>query len=125
MRAYYDERPAVLGAVGNGSFLYRYDIEEVAAPAMGDGEEARTQWTCEEVTVWSPVTANKITEAVIVDRWEASYEQKLVNEYNAAQLGLYGADEATEKEERYKTFLAQRAALKARVDADCATLNIR
>lgn len=55
-------------------------------------------------------------------------EQKLINEYNAANLGVYGgsksSDEAKAKIASYKDFLAARAALKAQIDADCAELNI-
>ena len=58
----------------------------------------------------------------------ANYEQKLINEYNAANLGVYGgsksSDEAKAKIASYKDFLAARATLKAQIDADCAELNI-
>lgn len=74
--------------------------------------------------MWSPLTANRITEAVITDRWNANYEQKLVNEYNAAKLGLYDTDEAKTRIKAYTDYLTERAALKAQVDADCADLNI-
>nr|DAL46846.1 MAG TPA_asm: hypothetical protein [Caudoviricetes sp.] len=51
-----------------------------------------TEYCYESVTVWSPLTPNRITEAVITDRYDTNYEQKLINEYNAAinilQLGL-------------------------------------
>lgn len=130
MQAFYDKKPSVLEAVGNGSYLYRYNIEETEAPATdGNAEgEARKQWTCKEVTVWSPVTSNKITQAVIAAEWDSDYEQKLVNEYNAAALGLYGSktsDEAKERTAAYKSFLEARATLKAQVDADCAELGVK
>jgi len=129
--ANYDNKPAVFEAVGNGSYHYRYNIVEVA-PETPKGEseeqEQKAHWECEEVTVWAPVTANKITEAVLKGRWSVDREQKLANEYNAANLGLYGAktsDEAKAKIEAYKTFLEERAALKTQVDADCAELGIK
>ena len=75
--------------------------------------------------VWSPVTSNKITEAVITDVCDHNYEQKLVNEYNAAQLGLYGPEEAKKHIDAYTEYLNTRAALKAQVDADCAELGIK
>lgn len=130
--AHYDEKPSVLEAVGNGSFLYRFNISEQPCEADAQTEDeqlTRTQWTCDEVTVWSPLTANKITEAVIAAFCPASHEQKLVNEYNAATLGLVGGSktsaEAKEKTEAYKDFLAKRTALKEQVDADCEALGIR
>ena len=122
-------------AVGNGSFKYRFDITEktpeAAATSSDDSsaqEEQKTQWQCQEVIVWSPVTSNKITEAVITEVCDHNYEQKLVNEYNAAQLGLYGtktSDEAKKHIAAYTEYLNTRATLKAQVDADCAKLGIK
>ncbi len=135
MKAYYDEKPSVISEVGNGSILYRYGITEVEAEqgqSQTDTEseeqaEAKKQFVCNEVVVWKPVTSNRITEAVITDRWDSNYEQKLINEFNAAQLGLLGAkssDEAKARISAYTDYLTERAELKAQVDADCATLGI-
>lgn len=135
MLAFYDNKPSVLEAVGNGSFKYRFDITEktpeAAATSSDDSsaqEEQKIQWQCQEVIVWSPVTSNKITEAVITEVCDHNYEQKLVNEYNAAQLGLYGtktSDEAKKHIAAYTEYLNTRSALKAQVDADCAELGIK
>lgn len=131
--ANYDAQPSILEAVGNGSYLYRFNIEEKTSEVHAEGENepvsTRTSWDCDEVVVWSPLTSNKITEAVISTICPASHEQKLVNEYNAATLGLVGgsktSDEAKQRIAAYKEFLEYRAALKAKVDADCETLGIR
>lgn len=132
MLAFYDNKPSVLEAVGNGSFKYRFDITEktpeAAATSSDDSsaqEEQKTQWQCQEVTVWSPVTSNKITAAVITEVCDINYEQKLVNEYNAAQLGMYGPEEAQKHIDAYTEYLNTRAAIKAQVDADCAELGIK
>ena len=134
MLAFYDNKPSILEAVGNGSYKYRFDITEKTtevASSSVDGstqEEQKTQWQCQEVVVWSPITSNKITEAVITEVCEHNYEQKLVNEYNAAQLGLYGAktsEEAKKHITAYTEYLNTRSALKAQVDADCAELGIK
>lgn len=131
MQAFYDSKPSKFEAVGNGSYLYRFNIQEVAVEPSGEGEdtEQRTQWSCEEVTVWSPVSSNKITEAVIGEKWDSDYEQKLINEYNGAQLGLYGgsksSDEAKAKIAKYKDFLEARTELKKQIDADCEELDIK
>ena len=128
--AFYDEKPSKLEAVGNGSYLYRFNIEEVV-PELIEGEEQQertSQWKCDEVTVWSPLTANKITEAVIGTICPVTHEQKLVNEFNAANLGMVGgsktSDEAKERIAAYKEFLEYRNTLKAQVDEDCAELGI-
>ena len=128
-RSYYDARPSKFEAVGNGSYIYRWDIQEEDAPQHQIiAETPRKQYSCYEVVVWATVTSNKITEAAIRAMWDANYEQKLINEYNAANLGVYGgsksSDEAKAKIASYKDFLAARATLKAQIDADCAELNI-
>ena len=82
---------------GNGSYVYRFNIQKVEnpSPAETDGVTAQAeapvkeQWKCEEVTVWSPLSSNKITERVITEKWDNNQEQKLVNEFNAANLGMY------------------------------------
>ena len=70
MLAFYDNKPSVLEAVGDGSYKYRFDIKEIKSDVTtfddsNTPKEQRTQWQCQEVTVWSPVTSNKITKAVI------------------------------------------------------------
>lgn len=130
--AYYDHQPSVFEAVGNGSTRYRFNIQEVEAgnaqtsgnePQQGEGE-TRTQWQCDEVVVFAPLSANKITQAVISYKWDSDYEQKLINEYNAANLGLIDGSKSSEaakaKIQAYKDFLLERASLKEQIDADCA-----
>ena len=123
MKAIYDNQPEVLGALGNGAYRYRWNISEVEIE-MGHDEVAK-KWQCEEVTVWPTLTANKITKAVISEIWPTDYEQKLVNEYNAAQLGVYDEETAAKKVEQYRAFLVERNRIKAQVDKDCEALGIR
>ena len=123
MKAIYDNQPEVLGELGNGAYRYRWNISEVEME-MGHDEVAK-KWQCEEVTVWPTLTANKITKAVIAELWPSDYEQKLVNEYNAAQLGVYDEATATKKVEQYRTFLVERNRIKAQMDNDCEALGIR
>ena len=127
MKATYDNEPSVLEAVGNGSHRYHYDIKAVKTESAekSSGEESRTHYECQEVIVWEPITSNKITEAVIADKWDGNQEQKLINEYNAIQLGITtDIAEISIKTAAYKEFLVERAQLKAIVDADCKTLGI-
>lgn len=132
MQAFYDNQPKKLEAVGNGSFRYRYNIREEEKPVQesensetAQEAQAQPQWVCEEVTVWAPLSANKITEKVLTERWDGNYEQKLVNEYNSAQMGLLSKEEAAARIEAYRAFLTERTALKSQVDADCAELGIK
>lgn len=133
MQAFYDEKPSVIEAVGNGSFLYRYNISEetveVKSETESDPVASKTHWVCQEVTVFAPLTSNRITEEVIVERWGSTYEQKLVNEYNAASLGLIGGSKASEEAksriEAYKAFLTERDAIKKQIDKDCEEHGIK
>ena len=132
MQAFYDNQPKKLEAVGNGSFRYRYNIREEEKPVQASENsetaqeaQAQPQWVCEEVTVWAPLSANKITEKVLTERWDGNYEPKLVNEYNSAQMGLLSEEEAAARIEAYRAFLTERTALKSQVDADCAELGIK
>ena len=132
MQAFYDNQPKKLEAVGNGSFRYRYNIREEEKPVQASENsetaqeaQAQPQWVCKEVTVWAPLSANKITEKVLTERWDGNYEQKLVNEYNSAQMGLLSEEEAAARTEAYRAFLTERTALKSQVDADCAELGIK
>ena len=130
MVAFYDNKPSIFEAVGNGSYIYRWNIEEVqVSEQANEGEQEagsnRVQYRCEEVLVWGTVTSNKITQAVISAIAGSDHEQKLINEYNAAVLGLLSSEEADRTISAYKAFLERRAAIKAQVDADCAELGIR
>ncbi len=110
-------------AVGNGSFLYRWDIveEEAGSDPAGDGDTpAAGRWKCREVTVWTSLTRERITEAVIATIWPADCEAKLINDYNAANLGMLGEEYI----DRYRDFLAERKTIKERIAEDCEELNI-
>lgn len=127
MKATYDNEPSVLEAVGNGSHRYHYDIKAVKTESAekSSGTESITKYECQEVIVYEPITSNKITEAVIADKWDGNQEQKLINEYNAIQLGITtDKAEITSKTAAYKEFLAERVRLKTIVDADCKILGI-
>lgn len=122
MKAQYDAQPSKFEDIKNGSIVYRYNITEEQSPS-GDAS-AKTHWTCDEVYVWQQVTSSKVVSAVISDRWEANHEQKLVNEYYSAVLGIIEGEEADAAIAAYKTFLVERRALKASVEADCAEAGI-
>ena len=126
MQVFYDNRPSILEKVGDGSYRYRWNITEVEMPnnMMEDNEETRTQWSCDEVIIFAPLSPNKITEKVIAELWDSNYEQKILNEYNASILGMYNEETANNKINKYKEFLRQREAIKHQIDEDCKKLNI-
>lgn len=119
--AYYDNKPSKFEANGDGSYTYRWNINEVL---ISSGENEETKWQCEEVTVWSPISSNKITEEVINSLWNKDYEQKLINDYNSAKEGIFDEQKSLESIERYLQFLSERKIIKEQIDLDCAELNI-
>ena len=121
---YYDKKPSVIETEHNGRTRYRYHIERYEQQDEQIGE-VREGWQCEEVIVYAPLSSNKLLQAVITDAYPADYEQKLVNEYNSAVMGLYDADTAERKIDAYKAFLQARAELKAMVESDCKEAGIR
>lgn len=127
--AYYDAMPSKFEAAGNGSYIYRWDVKEEKVErheASEGGEESeKVQYSCYEVVVWAPVSSNKILQAVLEAKFPDNREQKYINEYNAAILGVYTDEKAKEKVETYKAFLRERDAIKNQVDSDCAELNIK
>lgn len=117
MTAFYDSKPSVLEAVGNGSYLYRWNIEEVVPELTGENAEKEkvSQWKCKEVTVWPPVTADKVIEAVIRAKYSASDEIGLVNKFNAYQQGL---DVDADIVDEYTGYLSYVAEVKRQVRKD-------
>lgn len=128
--AVYDAKPSVFEANNNGSYTYRWNIRQVEIPAETEGQQERSatvKWECDEVIVWSTVTRNKITEAVVTKLWDGDFEKKLINDYIAAKEGVFGdisGEEAQRYIAAYKDFLTQRKSVKAQVDADCDALKI-
>jgi len=115
--ANYDKRPLALEPKGNGSFFYRWNIEEV--------EGDFSSWNCDEVTIWNPVTRDAIKKKVIEYLWGGDHEKKLINEYNSVSLGIISGDKAIAVEASYKAFLAKRIEIKNIVNNDCDKFNIK
>ncbi len=99
---------------GDGSYLYRWDVREETRET--EGMEPAISYSYNEVRVWPTLSANKLLEACINALWDKDVEQKKLNDYNAAQLGILDLSYV----ESYKTFLNERKALKDRVDSDFA-----
>lgn len=109
MKAYYDNKPSNIEAVGNGSYLYRWNITE---ESVEQEEGAKVQYSCDEVTVWSPITADKIKKAVMTETYGEDNELKLINEYNSYELGVSGDSGS----DAYKGYLKERIGLLSQVD---------
>lgn len=108
MAAFYDEKPSVLEAVGNGSYLYRWNIKEVV-PELSEGSEEterQSQWSCYEAVIWPPVTSDKVITAVIRQTYTAEAEIALVNKFNAYQQGLDVDADVVQEYTDYLSFIA-------------------
>ena len=115
-----NDKPQIWSAVGNGSYFYRFNIKEIEVPAQTEGEEPTRAWQYNEVVVWSPISSDAITKAVMNYIWSKDEEQKYINDYNAATLGVLDSSYI----EAYKDFMIQRKNIKEQIDADCAELGI-
>lgn len=112
MKAFYDNEPSTMEAVGNGDYLYRWDIHQ---ETMTDGEHERTQYACNEVTVKGNPDYGKCVEAVIRSDYSAEAEFSLINQYNAYQQGI-SSDASVVSE--YEKYLAYVSSVKAMVKKD-------
>ena len=109
-----NDKPQIILAVGNGSYLYRFNIKEVEVPSSIQGTEVTNAWNYEEVVVWSPISSDSITKAVMNYIWSKDTEQKYINDYNAATLGILDSSYI----EAYKNFMIQRKSIKEQIDKD-------
>ena len=130
MKATSNIKPSTFVFEQNGAVIYSFHIAEKQVERVmptDDGEETitETQYEYETVRTYLPISSNKLLQAVITDAYTSDYEQKLVNEYNSAVMGLYDDETATRKIDAYKAFLQSRAELKAMVESDCKEAGIR
>ena len=105
--AYYDNKPSTLEAVGNGSYLYRWNIQEITPEQSENNEsEKKTSWQCDEITVWAPFNSGDIINAVIRSSYTAEAEIALVNKFNAYQQGMSVEASIVSEYTDYLTFVA-------------------
>lgn len=113
-RAYYDTKPPKLEAVGNGNYLYRWDIqeEEVQHEMMQEGKEEpvssvkKVQYSCREVTIHGKPEYGKCVEAVIRSDYSAEAELALINQLNAYQQGVLSDAGVVSEYEEYLAFVS-------------------
>jgi hypothetical protein len=113
-RAYYDTKPPKLEAVGNGNYLYRWDIQEedVQHEMMQEGKEEpvssvkKVQYSCREVTIHGKPEYGKCVEAVIRSDYSAEAELALINQFNAYQQGVLSDAGVVSEYEEYLAFVS-------------------
>lgn len=127
-------KPSVFEKTDNWHYVYRFDFEkekvyvrpDEPAAQSEDGEPIAVEpietiaYRYQEVEVEEPLTSNRLTQAVIAHCWPTDYEQKLINEFNMAQMGKLSNVEAYKATKAYSNFLDERTRLKKQVDDDFA-----
>ena len=124
-------RPVVIEDLNNGqgTFLYNHNITEVQVieSEMGGVEITQdpkaatgTMFQYDSVRVEYPKTADHIFSTLLTAKYPTDRENKLVNEYQSAEIGLLPPDSKVP----YENFLKDRLAIRNMVDTDCETYNI-
>lgn len=113
VKTHYSDEPTRL-TVGKTYVIFRWGIEVHT-------DEERTEWTAYEIRIDAPVTTNKVIEEVFSAYFGNDHENKLINEYNSAKIGIItDKEEKAAKIQAYTDFLTERAALKADIERVCA-----
>ena len=114
-KTYYNEKPSEF-------YRDRYHAEirlEITEITPTNEDTDTPQWSATVIPTCEPLSQNKFIETAMSLKYGNDYEDKLINEYNAAALGIYDADTSAAMVERYKTFLADRKSMKADIERIC------
>lgn len=116
MKSYSDNAPETFLNMGNGSWQYNFNVQEILVPVEGGEEgETRRAYEYESVIVWGLPTFASCVKAVLRDRRDETQEFNLVNRYNAYVLGL-SEDESDRTD--YIAYLREVAGVKLQVQQD-------
>ena len=129
------EKPVVIDDLknGQGTFLYNHNIHEVLVIEDENGgvtvttdpkKATGTMWQYDSLRVEYPKTRKNIYATLLEARYPQDVQQKLVNDYQAAQMEILEEEEAEEAEAAYRAFLQDRKSIKAMVKEDCLENNI-
>ena len=118
-KTYYNEQPAEFYRDQYHAEI-RLGIQQEPPAEYTD----TAQWSATVIPAYEPLSQNKFIEAAMGLIYGNDYEDKLINEYNAAAIGLYDAETSAAMVERYKAFLANRKTMKAEIERICIANNI-
>lgn len=129
------ERPATIDDLrnGQGTILYNHNIVEVPVVPDDEGNVSEADdpkkatgsiFKYDSLRVEYPKTCSNIYATLLEARYPQDVQQKLFNDYQAAQMEILEDDEADAAIAAYKSFLNDRKAIKAMVKADCEANNI-
>lgn len=130
-----NERPEVIDDLrnGQGTILYNHNIKEVPVVTDDEGNVSEaddpkkatgTIFVYDSLRVEYPKTRKNIYATLLEARYPQDVQQKLLNDYQAAQMEILEDDEADAAIVAYRAFLNDRKAIKAMVTEDCANHNI-
>ncbi len=106
-KVFYDKIPNSIENIGNGTHLYRWDIEEVDSDNMHC-------YSCYEVVIYGAMSSNSIIEQVLSAVYGTDVEAKLINDYNAVNEGILDIS----YKDRYIQYLSDRKCLKEQIEKD-------
>lgn len=130
-----DQKPLVIDDLknGQGTIHYNHNLKEVLVIEGEDGGVTITEdkkkatgkrWQYDSLRVEFPRTRANIYATLLEARYPQDVQQKLLNDYQAAQMEILEDGEADAAIAAYKAFLNDRKAIKAMVTADCTEHNI-
>ena len=128
MKTYSDNKPEIFEPIGDGGYIYNYNIREIEVDRVdiidfkNETNIKQTQWEYDNVIIYSPIDKDKITKSVITNTWNINYENKLINDYNEISLGNLTEEEIDKRTNNYITFLQERKRLKEMIDNDWETI---
>lgn len=118
----FDNKPAVIQYNADGTYYYNTEIKEVEIPIRSeetDGEIKEKKWQALQYTIHNPLTKGNIKRTVILEHWDKDEQEKLINEYNSATLGVLTTKEEKDAvKSKYKAFLEERKSLIEKIEAD-------
>ena len=123
MEAQFDNKPKKLEPLGNGLYLYVFNVEECINTS--EYGEVQHYWKADTVKVYAPLSSNKILKAVLEQYYGQDKELKLINDYNSVMTGIILQEDKETVVNKYQDFLAKRLAIKRQVEEDCKELSIK
>lgn len=124
-------KPVVIDDLNNGegTFMYNHNIKKVSVveSEMGgveiteDPEAATgTMFQYDSLRVEYPKTVDHIFGTLLIAKYPANTEKKMMNEYQSAVLGILAPDAKVP----YENFLKDRLEIRKMVEKDCKPFNI-
>lgn len=105
--AHYDlvhGKPVVLEQDNDGSYLYRYNIQEETGIPEGEEKEVQIGWKCCEIRTFAKPTKANLKKAIIRSQIDETKEFDYVNSYNKHILGIAIDENAVTEYKEYLQF---------------------